>query len=579
MTELATVEQAVTRTSDDGKYSKQPRFHTDQQSLWNAFVSFMKRTTEDLQIPPYVPNSMTRDRWLQTHWPLEPHWSGVVSQCVQIDSSRAWEMIGGRNQVRRFTEMLHQADGGKGWRHFFRRQSLSYRTNDMGAITELGRDGENGPLRAIYHADASRCRWTGNPEFTLEYNPSTGSSQLWTGDDFFNVTSLPNPREEYNGLGFCQTSRAWDLLRLFYAVLMHDQELTGARMPKGIMFLHNITEPQWDTVIRGRDAKLDGANAHYFGGLMVIAGAGDDLPDGKMVALSQLPANFDRRTFIDQTMWGYALVANYDPREFWPVSGGALGTATETEQQHRKAIGKGSVEFPQAWQERFNQELPPTLVFQFEQRDAEGELLDAEVAQAWANVGKTLYEAGGVFGLPLLDRQETLEFLAKKSSLLNPEDVELMEQTIATDEEPQEQMERIRQIPQVQRAIKLYPDEPIVRYRYQWPMATEHVLWERGSDALRPKVWRGGIKGAADWYSRQTLPVRNRYWELLRQGVSVEQARLLAVKRQEPEIFYASPDGEVVITSDDVDRAVVDWDRSPQMPEDSEGLLEAQSIE
>jgi hypothetical protein len=423
--------------------------------------------------------------------------------------------------------MLHQADGGKGWRNFFRRQSLSYRTTDMCAITELGRDGPDGPLRAIYHVDSSRCRWTGNEDEPLQYNPGTGP-QLWSESDFFNVASMPNPQENFNGLGYCQTSRAWDLLRLFYGVLMHDQELVGARMPKGIMFLHNVTEGQWDTMLRGRDAQMDGKNALYLGGLMVIASMGDETPDGKLVAFSQLPANFSRETFIDQTMYGYALVSGYDPSEFWPVSGGTLGSGKETEQQHRKAIGKGAMEFPQGWQDRFQQQLPPALLFQFEERDAEGELIDATVAQAWANVAKTLYEAGLPAALPLLDQQAVLKILADNSRILSPDDVMIMQEAVATDEETTEITERAMNTPQVLRAIERYPSEPIVKYT--WPVGVERVLWERGDDALKPRVWP-----------------RPEFKERLRQELLDEVER-----QDEPDVLYESPDGDVVITGADV---------------------------
>ncbi len=538
---------AIRRADGNGKYSKQPRFDQDARGgMFANLMSFVKRTTEQMEIPNYLPNSMPRDGWLQEHWALEPHWAGVVNQTVLIDSSRAWSFVGGRNQVRRFSEVLHQADGGKGWRHFFRRESLGYRTTDMGSITELGRDGQSGPLRAIYHTDPSRCRWTGDNDLPLEYYPTRGNKQDWLESDFFNVSSLPNPQEQFFGLGYCQTSRAWDLLRLFYSVLMHDQELTGARMPKGIMFLHNVTEEQWDTMLAGRDAQLDGKNALYFGGLMIVASMGDETPDGKLVALSQLPPNFDRAMFINQTMYGYALVSGYDPREFWPVSGGQLGGGLESQQQHRKASGKGPLEFPQGWQDRFQQELPPTLLFQFEERDAEGELLDAQVAQAWTQVVTDLYTAG-LPALPgLLDQQAALKLLADNSHILSPEDVETMSEAVATDEETTDITERALMSPYVQRAIERYPDEPIVRYT--WPTGVERVLWERGDGALKPRVWRGGA---------------------LRGGTIARQ--------DESEILYESPDGDVVITAADVDRAVADWDRT--MPDDAAGLLEAEGVE
>lgn len=585
---------AVRRSN--GQYSRQPRFsQATSGSIFAGLMTFIKRTTEQLEIPDYIPYSMPRDQWLQEHWALEPHWAGVVNQTVLVDSSRAWTFTGGRNQVRRFSNVLHNADGGKGWRYYFRRESAAYRLTDMGSNTEWGRPGAIGPIQGIYHLDSSKCVWTGfdremppdqmalldrlivrrdnliergGPEkavaeyqqaiteltkawAVMEYHAG-GETVYYPKGQFFNVSSMPSPLDEYNGLGYCQTSRAWDLVRLFYAVLAHDQELVGARMPKGILFLHNVSETQWADMLASRADKLDGMNRLYYGGLQIIATEGGETPDGKLLALSQLPANFDRETFINQTMYGYALVCGYDPTEFWPVSSGALGRGRETDIQHRKASAKGALEFPQGWADRFNRELPPTLAFEFEVRDAEGELLDAEIAQAWANVAKTLNEAGATFGPPLLDRQLTLKLLAENSHILNPDDVEIMQEAVATDESDADATERAMLKPQVRRAIERYPDEPIVQY--SWPRGVERVIWARGSDALEPRAWaRPGFK------------------EKLRQELQ-EVAR-----QDEPEILYESPDGDVIITSDDVARAVADWNRT--MPDEAIGLLEAESVE
>ena len=79
-----------------------------------------------------------------------------------IDSNRGWSLIGGRNQVNRYTDILHAAEAGAGWRTFARKTSLSYWSTDMGAVTEMGREGlgVEGPLRAIYHVDSARCLLT-----------------------------------------------------------------------------------------------------------------------------------------------------------------------------------------------------------------------------------------------------------------------------------------------------------------------------------------------------------------------------------------------------------------------------------
>ncbi|NIV32859.1 MAG: hypothetical protein GWN58_26455, partial [Anaerolineae bacterium] len=65
------------------------------------------------------------------------------------------------------------------------------------------------------------------------------------------------------------------------------------------------------------------------------------------------------------------LITGTDASEFWPVQTGALGRGRETEIQHRKAASKGAMEFALAYQEQLQNELPDSLLFEFEQRDAE----------------------------------------------------------------------------------------------------------------------------------------------------------------------------------------------------------------
>jgi hypothetical protein len=182
------------------------------------------------------------------------------------------------------------------------------------------------------------------------------------------------------------------------------------------------------------------------------------------------------------------LILGYDPREFWPVSGGSLGTARETEQQHRKAATKGSLEVPHAWQERFQQLLPETLHFQFEQRDTESEIIDAEMAQVYTEIANALYSAGEGEG-GLLEREQALQMLVEKG-IIPPEWTESQETTIMSDEKTLRRMkERIRASSEMQRLAEKQPKEPIIIYRWSGTGATETVLWDEAEQVTKRR-WR-----------------------------------------------------------------------------------------
>jgi hypothetical protein len=501
--------------------SKQPRF--DTKSAYTSFLSWLRIT--EMDAPAYGVNSPERDKWLRRAWKLEPHLAGVVNSVCLIDSNRGWSMTGGRNQVARYSDILHNSDGGLGYRMFMRKSSLSFWCTDVGAVTEIGRDGRGGPLRALWHVDSARCRLTGNAETPLEYSPAAGGTQRWGALDYMRVASLPSDDEAFNGLGFSAISRIVETLRLLYAVMVHDQEQVAARAPKGLLLLQGISEQQWNESLQARAENLDSMERRYYGGVQVLASMGADQVDAKLVALSQLPQNFDAEQFVSGCMFTFALAFGYDASEFWPVQFGALGRGTETEVQHQKATGKGGVDFALSWQEGLQRELPATLHWEFEQRDDQGALVEESVKQAKLMTVAEAYNAGIVQGAPLISREEARIMLAE-AGIIPQEWTETEEDVTATDteeadteeatpspspdaeESPDETLEpapaqpvaqqrqaieRALETPEVQRAMAVWPREPIVRYAYRDGRSTVRTIWTPGR-----RLWQGVARAKDD---------------------------------------------------------------------------------
>jgi hypothetical protein len=375
---LENVERATT-------LSKQPRLGAvDKERMFTSFYRWIKNTQE--AEPAYASDSRKRDKWLSEMWRKEPHLAGVINTVVSIDRNRDFTITGGRNVVNRYTNILRSAEDGEGWRYFAGRAALSFYTSDLGAVTEIGRDGIDGPARAFYNVDPSRCYLTGNANTPLSYTPASSKEQLWQPGDYFRTTPLPSIDESFYGLGYCAVSRCWPLVQLLMAVYEHDMEKLGARAPKGLLLLQNISEQQWEDAMKAREANLSKLEREYYGGVAILAQEGVDQIDAKLVALSQLPDNLTLEQVVKLVVIGYALCTGYDPIEFYPIETGALGRGRESEIQHMKATGKGGIEFIRTYQDRLQGELPPTLLFEFEQRDIQGQLSEAEVQKAWADV-------------------------------------------------------------------------------------------------------------------------------------------------------------------------------------------------
>jgi hypothetical protein len=500
-----------------------------------------------LDVPSWGEDSRERDKWLRNFWKQEPLLAGVVNTITAIDKNRGWSFIGGRNQVARYTRVLRNAHEGTGWRRYAYLQSESYWTSDLGAVTEIGRSGaETGPLTAIWSVDPARCKLTGNPDAPLEYDPSaTGKPQDWLPTDFFRCVSMPTTDETKHELGYSFVSRCVELAAIMVAVFRHDREMLFSMMPKGLLLLQGISQKQWEDALEYNDAQLTQREREFFRGVMTLGGEGD--VDGKLLSFSQLPRDFDLTEFVDVLMYAYALEAGYDPREFWPVSGGTLGTGRETEMQAVKASAKGELDFVLSWQDKFQRELPSSLHFEFEQRDDAGLQAEAEAIQAYSEAVNAMSESP-VQGMETLTREERRFLYAQRGYILD--DWTLPEEDVTTtdtdDSEAEtrlrkQEKERLLSKGRVRLACERYKTEPIVRYRY--PENVLDVLWWTGADALYPeRVY--------------SIPSRT------------------VARQSEPEVLYESDDDSVEITVEDVERAIAKWER--RQPQEYRGLLEAE---
>lgn len=525
---MAETTEQISRASED---SRQPRFKSRGDMVTYIWHTLLDKWTKDTiqNVPDYTPSSRTLDKWLSDFWRTETLLSGVVANVVSIDKNRGWNLTGGRNQVARFTRVLRGVEGGSGWRRFASLQSESFWTTNIGSISEIGRLGRDGPLGALYHVDPTKCELTGSIKEPLKYYPSQGKPQRWAPGDFMRSTSLPMIQEEYRQLGFCAVMRAVQFAILMVAIYRHDREMLFSLMPKGLLLMSGIDEQDWEDAMEANAERLSAKEREFYSGLSIFfSGSMGDI-DAKLVSLSQLPHGFDMESWVNLLMYGYALVFGYDPREFWPVSGGSLGTGKESEIQAMKATGKGGLDFALTYQDNLQRELPPTLLFEFEQRDAFGEASEYEAIRAFAEAVNEMAAPSGPGQMETLSPEQRRILYAERGFI--PDEWTITEEDVtATDVESVER-DRLLSQPQILRACEAYTDEPIIRLSWHWHKGMSvKTLWRSGAEAL--------------------LPLR--------------YISSPPLKRQTPidpeETYYADPDGDFTITGEDIQRSLQKWD-------------------
>lgn len=492
--EIAVLEKAEelvdrARSEIPDNLSQQDRLkNVDESQIFTSIYNYLKLA--ELAEPKYGRVSGKRDNWLREFVKIEPYLDGVYKTLANIDKNRGFSIVGPERQVNRVRKMLvEEADDGRGWRWYNERSSLAYNGADLGSPTEIGREVLGGPMAAIYNVDPAQMRLTGNRREPIAYK-----GHKWRWRDYFLLTSMPSTDERMLGLGWCFLSRALEIAKLMYAVFQHDMELVGARMPRGLLVLKGISEEQWNMAMQTRKVEMDSLGYKYFGAVAVLAAPNpiSDI-DVKLVALSQLPQNFDRAQFISHTLYGYALAANIDPAEIYPVQFGALGRGNEVQIQHRKGTGKAGLDYVLLHQEALQRELPRSILLQYEQRDTEGEEKDADLAIKRAQLVTDLYESENTVEGPLITKEEGRALLVM-NKILPREWTEAVEDVQVTDKESLRNRIQIRGLREqyadhyrVRRAAQVAPSEPIVVYN--WPSNTVRTLWDRGDDLFRRRIW------------------------------------------------------------------------------------------
>lgn len=376
--------------------SKQPRLNNTRElttaGIWTVWEDY---TAGENVVPPW--GSPGRTAKLREAWRAEPILAGAVSSLVQKATSLDWQITGGRNRVRRYRDMLAEAEDSAGWTFYIERNLQDYLTTDLGGFTELARQGAAGPVTGIYNVDAACVALTGSRTTPVRYFPSlatgqgSGKSIPWGPLDYSRIVDLPSPDEARFGLGFCAVSRALKAAKILLALYNYEDERLRDMPLPGIVSITGMTQEEVKAAFALYDAKRRAKEQTTFKGVLWLAAQSSPINPIQIgfTPFAGLPEGFDREQVITQYVYMLSLDFGVDVREFWPASQTGA-TKAEAEIQHQKAKGKGFGRMISAVERGINWDvLPHGLEFLFDQRDSEDDLLRETIRErAIGNVRK-----------------------------------------------------------------------------------------------------------------------------------------------------------------------------------------------
>lgn len=341
--------------------------------------------------------------WNDHNWLIRGAFGSIAKQIASTPS----EIKGDQPRlVRYFEDVLSQSEFGPyggGLRGLLTRLATNFLCFDHGALVEIIGKGNpksaiKGRVESIAILDNLRCRFTGIPEYPVDYWSRKGDIYRLHWTRVGNIVDMPSSVEEWHGAGDCALARAISIMQQQIVMDRYNIQRLDDLPPAGILLLHNVKGWQDSKALyeaaRVREGSDIWASIHEIESLDPAANASVEF-----VPFASTPEHFDYEKYLRVLVNATALALGVDPQDIWPLSGGQLGTGTQSQILHVKGAGKTLADLRTAITRFINfYILPDSLEFQFKFKDAEQDKQTAETEKVLVDVANQLK---GVFDVEI----------------------------------------------------------------------------------------------------------------------------------------------------------------------------------
>lgn len=349
--------------------------------------------------------SVDRDAWMRSFWQRFGNdlLAAVLSTSVAKIQAQNWVLSGPKRLAKMYHGIIRDdSDFGRGYDSLIARGVQDYYTQDNGWFIERLRSGpkdHEGPCLGLAHLDSARMKPSGNAEYPFYYEDIDSGFHLMHRSQFIRLVDLPSPVTglHHHEKGFCALSRAMSTAMVLTLLVAMKREKLSDLPPSALAVFNNITKKQFESALSLQGAQEDAKGNAVWRSLMPLFGIDPAHPaDIKFISLREVWEGFDELTAYNVAAYSFAAAWRMDPREFWPVSAGPLGTGKEVEVQAEKAKGKSTGLLFTQLERTINHRdtLPEGLTFKFALEDAGDELQATQIHAIQIQNLKAMQDAG-----------------------------------------------------------------------------------------------------------------------------------------------------------------------------------------
>ncbi len=325
--------------------------------------------------------SPSRDISLREFWMLPGNdiLQGAISSMVKWGTTLPWLLEGPKRSIPKFQSMLSESEFGQGWSTLITKTLIDYYTQDKGATWELIGEGDpsgplEGPVMGIAHLDSQYVQPTGDVVYPIVFlNSKDASQHKIHATRVVRFVDMVSPNEMMNGVGYCAVSRVIASSQVLLKLAQFKNEKLSDMPQAGLLLLNNIMPSQWEDATSDHERGRRKLGHEIWSNIMTLFSIDPAQPaTANFVDFASIPEGFDELQSTNIYVNIVALAFGVDPREFWPMSGGSLGSASETTIMSQKAKGKGKGDIISMFERSINWNiLPENIHFTFDNQDDE----------------------------------------------------------------------------------------------------------------------------------------------------------------------------------------------------------------
>lgn len=334
--------------------------------------------------PKWGYDPINRDRQLREFWHTEPFLASAFGSQIARYSSFPWVLEGPERTTAIYESILNGVENGEGWQNMMIKLVTDLFTQSNGAWLEIIRTSDNAgaPVVSMRHLDAARCRRTGYPNTPVIYWDLEGIPHLMQWYQVVEFTEMPSPNILHRGLQLSVLDRIINAAQLAKAIQQFKLERVSGIKHHKLHLIGGFNQTILDTTMAQKLAGARGAGNQYYADPVMLTALNPNAHiTHEQIDLNELPPDFNEEVFMKWYIGNISLAWEDDYQSFFPLPGGNLGTAQQSQTMADKSRSKGPAVFMKLIERKFNYYgvLPKNITFSYGEADPSADLQKAQL--------------------------------------------------------------------------------------------------------------------------------------------------------------------------------------------------------